>query len=300
MKHWRLTMAGLTGGLAMLCLWPAAANAGSTSLQVAPLQYEAKLESGKVSTGFIDVANPTGTTITIQSSVRGFKQTGTDGGLEFFDDPILAAAIKPGLTEFALGPREAVRVVFSVDATKLPQGGVYAAIFFNTAPPRESASHSYIAEIANIGTLLLLTNGEGSTHQGQVQGLMLKHWQWGSSLEGAFSFTNTDHTAQPVGFKPQLNVRVMPWGHRQDTETGFVLPGTTRQFSFTRPGAYFGLLTVTVADADTGTHTTSWVLACTGWCRWAVPVVIVALGYMVYHWRQRRRLPVANDQSATD
>lgn len=274
------------------------AQASTTSLQVAPLQYEAKLDPGKVSSGFIDVANPTGAAITIHSSVRGFRQTDTDGNLEFFDDPILATAIKPGLTEFTLGAREAVRVVFSVDASKLPQGGIYAAIFFSTSPPPESTNHSYIAEVANIGTLLMLTNGEGSTHQGQVQDINLKRLQWGSAITGTFSFTNTDHTAQPVGFKPQLNVRVLPWGSRQDTETGFVLPGSTRQFGFSRGGSYIGPLTITVADADTGTHTTTWVVACTGNYRWIMPLAIVLIAYLVYRRIRRRQPPAANDDAA--
>ncbi|QQR52233.1 hypothetical protein IPG36_06760 [bacterium] len=52
-----------------------------------PLQYEAALDGGKVSTGYVDVANPTGTSILIKSSVRGFRQTGIDGQLEFSMTP---------------------------------------------------------------------------------------------------------------------------------------------------------------------------------------------------------------------
>lgn len=300
MKHLVRFITGLVGLVALSIIGSPTALASTTSLQIAPLQYEAALEGGKVSTGYVDVANPTGTSILIKSSVRGFRQTGIDGQLEFFDDPILTAAIQPGLTEFRLGPREAVRVVFSVDAAKLPKGGIYAAVFFQTAAPQESNSHSYIAEVANVGTLLLLTNGEGSTHQGLVHDLKLKVWQYTPSLSGTFAFTNTDRTAKPVGFKPQFVAQITPWGKKHTLENGFVLPGSQRQFSFNLNGSYLGPLPVTITDTDTGSHTTSWVLACTGNFRWLMPLILAVVLILIFRrWRQRRRqAPPANDEAA--
>lgn len=287
---------GLALGLALTM--PPAARADVPSLQVAPLQYESTLTPGRIANGFIDVSNPSDTSVTIVSSVQGFRQTGHDGDLEFYDDADLAAAIKPGLDNFTLGPRESVRVVFSVDAAKLPAGGAYAAIFFRTVPPEQTGSgSSFIAESANVGTLLILTNGTGAQYHGSISQLRAPLWQFGQSLTGSFGFTNTDTSAHPVGFKPRLSVRVMPWGYRQATNTGLVLPGITRTFSFNRAGAFLGIVPLTVTDATTQSHATVWVVACTGWYRPAVIITgccVLALAVR----RRRNQRPPADDQAA--
>lgn len=290
---------GLAGVTALAGWWMAPiARADVPSLQLAPLQYEATLTPGRVASGYIDVSNPSDTPVTIVSKVQGFRQVGHDGELEFFDDPELAAAIKPGLDTFSLGPREAVRVVFSIDAAKLPAGGTYAGIFFRTTPPEQTSSSSFIAESANVGTLLILTNGSGATHRGQVAGLKAPTWQTGDGLQGSFSFENTDRSARPIGFKPQLSVRVTPWGIRQATATGLVLPGTSRAFSFTRAGSYFGILPITVTDADTESHATVWVVACTGWYRWLAGFVLLGAVLFAIMWARRRFRPTDNDEQA--
>jgi hypothetical protein len=288
---------GLVGGIVAVCLIAAPAQADVPSLQVSPLQYEDTLKPNRVSGGYIDVSNPSDSTVDITSTVRGFKQVGTNGDLEFFDDPDLSAAIKVGLESFSLGPREAVRVVFSVNASKLPGGGIYAAIFFRTTPPKQTSSSSFITQSANVGTLLILNNGPATQHHGKVDGLKIGLWQFGDRLAGSFRFQNTDRTARPIGFKPQLTARVLPWGHRQITSTGLVLPGVTRQFDFARTGSYFGLLPVTIHDADSDAHATTWVIACTGWYRPAVGLVVIGLAGW---WLWRRRHPHRPDPEADD
>lgn len=288
----------LVAFLALASLIPSPAHADVASLQIAPLQYEATLKPGRVSSGYIDVSNPSDTNITITSSVQGFRQVGQDGDLEFYDDPDLSAAIKPGLDNFNLGPREAVRVVFSVDAGKLPQGGIYAVIFFRTTPPDQSSNSSFISESANVGTLLLLENGVGAAHHGQVGKMTAPLWQLGDEISGKLAFTNTDRSARPMGFKPQLSVRVTPWGHRQAADTGLVLPGVTREFNFSRTGAYFGWLPITVTDADTQSHATVWVLACTGWYRWLVAVIGIIGIFLGIRRLRHRPQPTDNDDQA--
>lgn len=152
----RLAPALIAAALTVLALAGSApARASAPGLQITPLQYEDTLGT-TVKNGFIDVANPTDTTIIVDASIRGFDQTGTAGNLRFFDDANLTAAIKLDLTSFELGPREAVRVLFSVNPAKLAKGGVYAAIFFQTRPQEGSSESSYVAQSANVGTLLLL------------------------------------------------------------------------------------------------------------------------------------------------
>jgi hypothetical protein len=258
----------------LLGLIPTSIEAAAPTLQLAPLQYEAKLQPGKVHQGFIDVSNPADSEVHIVSSVRGFRQRGTDGDLEFFDDPDLSAAITPGLTDFAIGPREAIRVVFMVDATKLPQGGTYAAIFFRTIPSEQSGSASHIAQSANVGTLLLLTNGNSRPVKGEITNLALPFWQFGSGLNGSLSYHNTDESPGGVAVRPKLQLKVFPWSKARLLSTGLVMPGATRKFSLSRDGSYIGPMPVTIRDSDTGRDMTRWVFAVTGWCKLLAIIVI--------------------------
>jgi len=274
MSGYRLTSALV---LAAISLLPAAARADAPSLQVAPLQYTGNLTSGKIANGYVDVSNPSDTTIQISADVQGFRQTGHNGSLQFFPDPDLSAGIKADLTSFSLGPREALRDVFSIDPSKLPQGGVYAAIFFRTQAANQASSSSFVTESANVGTLLILTNGGPGAHRGVITGLKLPFWQFGSGLHGGvIGFENTDHSKVAVAFTPKLITAVLPWGRTAATNSGLILPGIARQFTFARPGSYLGLLPVTVTDGDTGSHRTSWVLALTGVYMWLLPLLVIA------------------------
>jgi hypothetical protein len=252
----------------------APAQASAPGLQITPLQYEDTLGT-TVKNGFIDVANPTDTTITVDARIRGFNQTGTAGDLRFFDDAGLADAIKLDLTSFELGPREAVRVLFSVNPAKLAKGGVYAAIFFQTRPEEGMSESSYVAQSANVGTLLLLKNGSG-TPQGHLDQTNIPFLQLGTGLKGLVTVKNTAASPGGIAYRPDLHARVFPWSRAITLPTGLVLPGATRQFAFERPGSYAGLLPLTLSDAATKSSRTVWVLACTGWWAWAVLILILA------------------------
>jgi hypothetical protein len=259
------------------------------SLQVAPLSYQGALKPGVIESGYIDVANPSDQAIQVTSSVSGFRQTDTKGDLAFYSDPDLSAGITVGLANFSLGPRQAVRVAFNLDPSKLPRGGVYAAIFFRTVPSSQNSSSSYVLQSANVGTLLMLTNGPIGTAQGAVTDLSMPFWQFGSGLTGTLGFKNTAGQLHAAGFKPHLTTAILPWGRRVQLSSGLVLPGVTRDFSFNRPGSFFGLLPVTVTDADSGAHATAWVIADTGFYRLAIPLGIALLLLIYASVRLRRR-----------
>lgn len=255
-----------------------AARADVAGLQLNPLKYEDTLTTTTVKTGFIDVANPSDAAVSIATRVQGFRQADLEGRLAFFDDADLSAGIQVSLDRFELGPREALRVMFNVDPTKLPRGGVYAAIFFQTLPPEQSSNHSYVSESAKIGTLLILNNGGPGQHLGEIKNLSLPFWQVGPGLRsGSITYRNTDRSHQAIGFNPVLTARIFPWGHPQNLTTGLVLPGSTRHFALERPGSYAGLIPVTVTDRDSGHSRTVWVLACTGVYRFILPIVLMAL-----------------------
>ena len=279
MKQFRRTIAVVlltaVSGAGLILPYPAQADV--PGLQIAPLQYEDTLRAGQVKSGYIDVSNPGDASVDITSSVKGFSQIDSRGNLKFFDDSDLSNAITVGLGNFTLGPREAVRVGFSVDPGKLPQGGIYAAIFFRTQPPGQTSTSSYISESANVGTLLMLTNGSFTTHYGRISQLKLPFWQFGYGISGTLDYLNTDHTAHPVGFKPSLDVRILPWGSSPKLTTGLVLPGVTRTFQLTRTGSFFGLLPVIITDSDTHSTSIAWVFACTGWYAYAWLIVLTLL-----------------------
>jgi hypothetical protein len=265
--------------LSLAALLPSTAAATAPALQLAPLQYEDSL--GKtVKTGHIDVSNPTDGPVEVQTSVKGFRQKGTTGDLEFYGDSDLSAAITTDLTGFEIGPREAIRVIFSVNPAKLPAGGTYAAIFFATQPAPGSSTSSYISESANLGTLLILRNGVAAAAKGGLIGLNAAFWQISGGLSAGATIANTAPAHGGVAFHPQISARIMPWSQAAATSTGLVLPGATRRFAVNRPGSYFGLLPLTVTDAATHTSRTAWVFAWTGFYHWFVPgmLVLMALG----------------------
>ncbi len=269
-----------------LCLAPNLASANATGLQVNPLKYVDKLTSGQVKSGYIDVSNPGDTTVTIMANVESFRQTNLNGDLQFYPDARLSAGIKPDLPQFDLGPRQAIRVAFSVDSSQLPQGGVYAAIFFRTVPPVLSSNTSYISESANVGTLLILQNGPPGAHIGEVTTFNLPFWQFGSGLVGQLQYRNTNHDVTAAAFNPTLASRIFSWGHRAQLAGPFILPQATRQFGFSRPGSFIGLLPVAIVDATSGRTVTRWVFAATG----LYPPLLVLLAVLLgLRWNARHQ-----------
>lgn len=267
---------------ATLALAPAAALASVPSLQVAPLSYSGNLSGHTVESGFVDVANPTDETVTIVSDVQKFHQVDVRGDLSFAPDAAYSQAIKVGLSTFQLGPRQAVRVAFTINSSVLPKGGVYAAIFFRTQPPPQSSDSSFVVQSANVGTLLILTNGGPGAHRGAINSLDLAQVQLGGGISGSLMYQNTDNSPTAVGFDPALSTRVTPWGKAAGFTSGLVLPGSTRKFDFTRPGSFFGYLPVTVTDAAAGgVHATAWVFVDTGIYHWLVPLILVLLIFLV-------------------
>jgi hypothetical protein len=245
-------------------LFPAVALADAPSLQVNPLKYQSTLIGSDVRGGFVDVSNPTDTTVSIQADVQGFRQDDLAGDLSFFSNLAIQQAITLGLTQFQLGPQEAVRITFSVDPTKLPKGGTYAAIFFRTVPPEQSSNTSYVSESANVGTLLMLQNGPLGQQIGQVTKFELPSVQLGNGIQGTAEYKNTDNSTAPVAFYPKLTTRIFPWGYPSKLTGPYVLPDSTRKFQIIRPGSYFGLVPVTLTDSVSEVATTRWVLVCTG------------------------------------
>ncbi len=267
-------------------------------LQLNPLQYEDNLTTNSVHLGYVDVSNPSDAIITIESKVQGFKQTDIAGHLGFFDDPEITGGIKVDLARFDLGPHEAIRVAFSVDPQKLPKGGVYAVIFFRTIPPQQSSASSFVAESANIGTLLMLQNGGSGAHVGKITKVDLPFLQFGRGLLGTFDYKNIDRSITAVGFKPAVSVRVLPWGSSPKLASALVLPSSERRFEVDRRGSFFGILPVTLTDTDSHQHVTTWVFALTGWYQLVLIIIVLTLGALAGASYLRKRQPLSQPDAA--
>jgi hypothetical protein len=277
--------------LLLLALAPTIALADVPSLQVNPLKYQSTMLGSDVRNGYVDVSNPTDATVHVEATVQGFRQNDLAGDLSFFGNLAIQQAITLGLTDFQLGPQEAVRVTFSVDPTKLPQGGTYAAIFFRTIPPQQSSNTSYVAESANVGTLLLLQNGPLGAQIGRVTNFNLPFFQFGNGLVGTAEYKNTNNSTAPVAFVPKLIERVFPWGHSYKLTGPYVLPGSTRIFQTIRPGSYVGLVPVSMIDGVSGIATTRWVIACTGVYAFSL-IFLLSLVIVIAASRVLRNLPI--------
>lgn len=252
-----------------------ASHVDALGLKVAPLKYEEHMELGSDKSGFVTVSNPNDTTITVSTYVRGFRQIDLDGNLEFYESEHLSEGIKINVDKFDLGPREAARLLFTVESNKLPEGGVYAVLFFETTAQKSSTDTSSIETGSRVGTLLILENGDKGVKQGAIEDLDVGFWQSGSGIEGAVLYNNTD-AELALGFNPELTGNVL-WGKDRSIDSGLVLPGVTREFPFEFDGNYFGLLPITFADDVGGSEATYWVFAVTGVWQFIVPFAILAL-----------------------
>lgn len=259
--------------LALAVLFPQVTH--SMGLKITPLKYEETLEVGEEKTGYVDVANPNDQTITVSSEVQAFRQINSRGDLEFYGSERYKEAIQIDVEEFELEPREAARVRFDIDSSALPEGGVYAALFFETTAQETSEDISSIGTSARVGTLLILQNGEG-VKSGRIDDLNLSFWQLGDGIEGSLAYHNSDEE-KAIGFNPELKTQVTPWGGVTDMESGLVLPGVTRELAVNQPGDYLGLIPVTVIDDTTGSEKNTWVFAVTGLWRLILPVFLLTL-----------------------
>lgn len=267
---------------------PAHADAG---LQLNPLKYEDKITGDTVHRGYIDIANPADTSVTVQTSVRGFRQVDLDGNLAFYDDATLSAGIIPDLPSFELSARDAIRMYFSVVPTKLSHGAIYAAIFFRTIPTNGPSDTSYLTASANLGTLLILQNGRANAPSGKISSWNLPYFQFGSGIGGIATLLNTSsQEASPL--TAELESKVGWIGTPAKVASGLVTPGTSRNFHIFRTGSYIGILPVQLRDTNTGASATGWTLVCTGWYRFVLPILIVTILFFVgqrYLHRRRRK-----------
>lgn len=275
--------------LALLPAPPAAASL--PSLRISPLKYTAALQLGHPKVGYIEAANPTGAPMHVTVEVEAFRQINDRGELEYYPDERLSSAIKPGLTSFDLGPREAIRVKFTIDPNRLGPGGAYGVIFLRTASGGHAASQINTSE--RIGTLLILNVAGAGTTAGRISDLHLPAFVYGgTTLPLTFNYQNTGQGSQALAFSPTFSIAT-GWRSKPRALTGpFVFPGRTRQTQASLTfGSQIGVIPVSIQDSTPGApkYPTHWTVVVTGFWTWLLPLLLTGLLGAVIAWLLRRR-----------
>lgn len=243
-----------------------ASTVEASSLKIAPLEYRTTLKEGEKQKGFIDISNPSSRAVVVKTSVEAFTQTDDKGSLMFFKNEQLSAGILLDLDEFQLGPREAVRMYFLADGTKLPTGDVYGAIFFSTVPAEQGSAGT--AQSVRLGTLLSIVNGTPGERKAEVTALAVPAFNLGNVLEGTYRVKNTADPQKSTGFYPNVSVKVWPLGERKTKNGPLVFAGRTRENTFSVNAPRIGIYQV---SASYGSSSQSkWVVV-------AHPVAIIVL-----------------------
>jgi hypothetical protein len=258
-------------------------TAGALSLKVAPLEYRTSLSKGEKKKGYIDISNPTTEKMTVTTSVQAFKQIDDEGTIQFYDDEALTAGVRLDLDKFELGPREALRMYFLLDSTKLPSGDVFGAIFFTTSPVAAKAG---VGQAVKLGTILSLVNGTPGSREATISGLDVPFFNFSSQVQGSYTISNTADPSGSTGFYPQVKLSTAPVGDTKEQAGKLVFAGRSRTNSFSVDLPPLGIYRI---EAKYGNSSHSrWVFVMTPLALTVIIILLVLVS--VYHRLQRRRL----------
>lgn len=252
-----LTALVMIVGMLLVATKPASAM----GLSIRPLQYNVKLAVGERQKGFVDITNPTPESAVVTTSVQAFRQIDDKGSIQFYTSAAITAGVIPDLQEFALGPRETVRLFFIVDGTKLPSGDVFAAIFATLKPP--TATHASTSEqTVRVGTILSIVNGTPGARQADVTQLSLGFWQFDTKISGTYTVKNTADPVKTTGFYPAVSLSMMPLSLHQAATSKLVYAGRSRTNEFQIKTQRFGLYKITAQYGSSRKST--WVFVLSG------------------------------------
>lgn len=271
-------------GLTALCFMinlGSADTATALGLKVTPLEYKTSLHKGERKQGVIDVSNPSHQTVKVSVSVQAFRQISDQGGLQFYDDKQIQLGITPGLKDFELGPREAVRIQFLLDSANLPKGDVYAAIFLTTETKQPRTG---VGQLVRVGTLLSIVNQSAGNRKAEITDVTLPVLQLSSSVKGKYQIRNTG--ASTSGFYPAVTITSWPNGKPVQRDGSLVFGGRERSNDFSYDaGVGLHFIEVGYGDSKKG----QWVLALPAWLLVVVGLVGIIIWIELLLYRKRRR-----------
>lgn len=255
--------------------------AGAVSLKVAPLEYRTSLTQGEKKKGFIDISNPSDQPMTVKTSAQAFRQIDDQGTIQFFDDEQISGGVQLDLDEFELGPKEAVRMYFLLDGTKLPAGDVFGAIFFTTSPSKATDG---VGQSVRLGTILSVVNGTPGMRQAVITDLNLPQFSFTTELKGSYAIKNTADPDTATGFYPTVRLSAAPSGVAKEVAGKLVFAGRTRvnEFSYKLPP--LGVYRIEARHGDSAQ--VRWVMVAHPTAIAAIIALLVAVGIV---WRNARR-----------
>jgi hypothetical protein len=258
-----------------------APTSSALGLKAAPLEYKTTLKKNERQVGIIDVSNPMGQTVHVRTSVQAFRQIDNNGGLQFYDDERTASGIKTDLGQFDLGPREALRMSFTIDGAKLPEGDVFAAIFFTTdlAVPR-----SGVGQLVRVGTILSIVNKTPGSRAAEITGFNAAFLQLSDTTRGTYKVKNTGPTNG--GFYPVVKVSAWPVGKTKDVQSSLVFGGRERQNDFQYPSGY-GIHLIEVGYGNS--KKSQWVVTIAPWMLIATIMIILIIGIEILLYKRRHK-----------
>jgi len=275
----KLFSLGIVAAALMAVSWGSTGHA--LGLKIAPLEYKTTLKENERQTGIIDVSNPTGQAVHVRTSVQAFKQIDNNGGLQFYDDEQVANGIRSGLSEFDLGPREALRLSFTIDGSALPEGDVYAAIFFTTdlTVPRNG-----VGRLIRVGTILSIVNQTPGSRSAVITGVSLPFLQLSDEAKGTFRVKNTGPATG--GFYPTVTVSSWPGGQKREVESSLVFGSRERQNSF---GIATGFGINYVKVGYNGHEKGQWVVTLAPWMLISLILILVIVGIELLLYKRRHK-----------
>ena len=229
-----------------------AANAQTVpQLQIGPMLYEETLDRAESKRGVVDVTNPTTRTVDVQMTTQAFRQIDDEGTLEFYDDEAVDVGVALDLDEFELSAGETMRVVFELDASKLPSGDVFAAIFANTRPETEGDT-TRLAQSVRVGTLLVLENGTPPSREVEVTELEVPLFVFDGVINGQYRLYNSAQAGTATGFFPEVTLNLSPFHDERRDKASLLFAGRERDndLSYETQAAGIYRLSVTYDDSS--------------------------------------------------
>ena len=273
----------IAAALAMIAVSLAAPEpASATALKVAPLEYRAVLTEDERQQGFIDISNPSTLSVEVDVAVQAFRQIDDDGGLQFYDDKQVAAAIQPERRALTLGGREAIRLFFTIDGGLLPKGDVYAAIFFTSEPSKATAG---IGQSVRVGTILSLINESPGERNATLTDFSMPLIQLSERATGTYRIKNNGKPS--TGFYPTVSLTSWPGSQRKESQGSLIFGGRERTNDISFMLGY-GLHRVDIRYGDSSRS--QWVVTLAPWMIIVLLLAVLIAGVELVLLRRRRAL----------
>jgi hypothetical protein len=206
--------------------------------------------------------------------------------LQFYDDEQVSSGVKLEVSTADLGPREALRLFFTINSNTLPEGDVYAAIFLTTDPkqPRNG-----VGQLVRVGTLLSIVNKTPGQRKAEITGIKLPFIEFTDTVKGSYSIKNIGEKG--TGFYPTVKISSKPWGKDQKSDGTLLFGGheRTNDVSYQAgPGIHY--IEVSYGDSRKG----QWVIMMTPWLLILMALIVLVIGTELVLLRRRRKTKPTN------